>query len=134
MKAFKSFRIRGRSKGVKEHIRDLCEQIVRAANPQKIILFGSYAYGKPNEDSDVDLLVVMPFAGSPQRQAFNLRMQIQTPMPLDFLIRTPEYVAERIKMGDFFMQEITEQGKVLYEADHAGVDRQGRRRLGQRAA
>ncbi|MBI3656986.1 MAG: nucleotidyltransferase domain-containing protein [Acidobacteria bacterium] len=77
LKAFKSFRIRGHSQQAKEQIQDLCEQIVRVANPQKVILFGSDAYGKPNEDSDVDLLVVMPFADSPQRQASGLRIQIQ---------------------------------------------------------
>jgi predicted nucleotidyltransferase len=118
MRAFKNFRIRGGDKKVRKYIKDLCEQIVRACNPQKIILFGSYAYGQPNEDSDVDLLVVMPFKCSPHQQAFKIRMKIDPPMPLDLLVRTPDYIAERIAMGDFFMQEITEQGKVLYEATH----------------
>jgi predicted nucleotidyltransferase len=110
-------RIKG-DKTIRQKIFDLCEQIVRACSPQKIILFGSYAYGQPNEDSDVDLLVVMPFKGSPHQQAFKIRMEIDPPMPLDLLVRTPKYVAERIAMGDFFMQEITEQGKVLYDATH----------------
>jgi predicted nucleotidyltransferase len=113
-------RIRG-DRTIRQKIFDLCEQIVRACSPQKIILFGSYAYGEPNEDSDVDLLVIMPFQCSPHQQAFNIRMKITPPMPMDLLVRTPEYVEERIRMGDFFMQEITEQGKVLYEADYAGV-------------
>ncbi|MCG3160082.1 MAG: hypothetical protein JMDDDDMK_01115 [Acidobacteria bacterium] len=113
-------RIRG-DKTIRRKIFDLCEQIVRACSPQKIILFGSYAYGQPNEDSDVDLLVIMPFKCSPHQQAFNIRMKITPPMPMDLLVRTPEHVEERIRMGDFFMQEITEQGKVLYEADYAGV-------------
>jgi predicted nucleotidyltransferase len=56
MSAFKNFRIRGRDKKIREYIKDLCEQIVRVAQPQKIILFGSYAYGNPTEDSDIDLL------------------------------------------------------------------------------
>jgi predicted nucleotidyltransferase len=44
-------------------ISSFARQVARQFNPQKIILFGSYAYGKPTEDSDVDILVVMPFKG-----------------------------------------------------------------------
>jgi predicted nucleotidyltransferase len=137
MKPFKnlrSFRIRGSDKNIKSYIQDLCAQIVRLANPRRIILFGSYAYGKPTADSDVDLLVVASFEGHPWDQAAKLRAQLQTPMPVDLLVRTPEYVRERIKMGDFFMKEITTKGKVIYEADHAGMDRQSRRGLVKRAA
>ncbi len=121
MKAFKNFRIRGGDKTVKKYIQDLCRQIVRVANPQKVILFGSYAYGQPTEDSDVDLLVVMPVNGHPAYKAAEIRMKIETPMALDLLVRTPEFVAERIEWGDLFMRQVTEQGKVIYEAEHATV-------------
>lgn len=121
-KLLKSFRIRGGDKQVKKHIQDLCEQIVRAVHPLKIILFGSYAYGKPTEDSDIDLLVVMPFDDHPHEQAFRIRQKIEHRMPMDLLVRTPEYVADRIAIEDFFMKEILEQGKVIYEASYAGVD------------
>ena len=134
MGVIKNFRIRGGDKKVRKYIKDLCEQIVRVANPEKIILFGSYAYGKPTEDSDIDLLVIMPFEGHPAYQAVKIRMQIKSPMALDLLVRTPEFVAKRIEMGDFFMQDVMAEGKVLYEADHAGVDKQSGRQLGKRAA
>ncbi len=134
MGMIKNFRIRGGDKKVRKYIRDLCEQIVRVADPLKIVLFGSYAYGKPTEDSDIDLLVIMPFEGHPAYQASKIRMQIQTPMALDLLVRTPEFVAQRIAMEDFFMQDVMEQGKVLYEANHTRVDKQSRGRLGKRAA
>lgn len=134
MSEFKNFQIKGNDKQVKKYIRDLCEQIVRVAAPQKIILFGSYAYGQPNEDSDIDLLVIKPFAGHPWDQAAKLRLQLETDMPLDLLVRTPNYIAQRISIGDSFMQEITEQGAVLYETDYAGVDRQSGGRLVKRAA
>ena len=134
MKEFKTFKIKGNDKQVKKYIQDLCKQIVRVADPQKIILFGSYVYGQPNEDSDIDLLVVKSFEGHPWDQAAKLRLQIETEMPLDLLVRTPEYVAQRISMGDSFMQEITGQGAVLYETDYAGVDRQSGGRLVKRAA
>jgi uncharacterized protein len=101
-----------------EQIARLCDQIVSGFHPHKIILFGSYAYGQPSPDSDVDILVVMPFAGSSREQAVKIRSYIDTPVALDLLVRTPEQVSERLAMDDFFMREIIEQGKVLYEADH----------------
>jgi predicted nucleotidyltransferase len=119
---------------IKEEIFALCRQIVAACQPQKIILFGSYAYGEPTEDSDVDLLVVMPFEGHPAYPAARLYAQLQTSLAVDVLVRTPEQIAERLRMEDPFMQEIIEQGKVLYEADHRRVDRQSGTRLDQRAA
>jgi len=100
-----------------EQIARLCEQIVREFRPQKIILFGSYAYGQPSPDSDVDLLVVIPFEGSSHEQAAKIRSRIDTPVAFDLLVRTPEQISERLAMDDFFMREITEQGKVLYEAN-----------------
>ena len=121
MGKIKNFRIRGGNKEVRSHIKDLCEQIVRAVHPRKIILFGSYAYGQPHEDSDVDLLVVMPVDGHPAYKAAEIRMKIETPMALDLLVRTPEFVAERVRQDDLFMREITEQGKIIYEAEHATV-------------
>lgn len=100
----------------------LCAVIAREFQPEKIVLFGSWAYGKPAADSDIDLLVVMPFEGSPFRQAgIILHRVIQSVgvLPLDLLVRTPEQLHERLAIGDVFVREILERGKVLYEADHA---------------
>jgi len=58
--------------------------------PGKIILFGSYAYGQPTPESDVDLLVVMPFDGGYFHQAAKIRRHLALPIPLDLLVRTPE--------------------------------------------
>lgn len=121
-------------KVVKKEISDLCRQIVDVCHPQKIVLFGSYAYGSPTEDSDVDLMIVMPFEGHHAYQAGTIRSQVHTPLPIDLLVRTPEQVRERIEMGDSFMQEIVDQGEILYEADHNGMDRQSGERLDRRAA
>ena len=107
---------------INAEIKNLCRQIVENFNPQKIILFGSYAYGEPNADSDVDLLVVMPFEGRDSQKAIEIRTKIRTTVPLDLLVRTSEQVRARIEMEDFFMREINEKGKVLYEADNAGID------------
>jgi uncharacterized protein len=107
---------------VTKQIKKLCEQIARDFHPEKIILFGSHAYGRPGPDSDIDLLVVMPFKGRPVRQAIKIRNRLDTTMALDLIVRTPKQVSERLAMGDFFIREITEQGRVIYEADHKRVD------------
>lgn len=103
---------------VQAHIQKLCKQIVDAFRPQKVILFGSYAYGTPNFDSDIDLLVVMPFEGRVHDQAVKIRRGLDASMPVDLLVRTPEQVRRRVEMNDFFMREIVEQGKVLYARDN----------------
>jgi uncharacterized protein len=97
-------------------IKELSKQIAREFHPQKIILFGSHAYGKPSWDSDVDLLVVMPFKGRPNRQAVKIRSRIDTTVSLDLLVRTPQHISQRLAMGDTFMRDILEHGKVVYEA------------------
>jgi predicted nucleotidyltransferase len=101
------------------HIKKLCEQIASEFNPEKIILFGSQAYGKPMAGSDIDLLVVMPYEGSPFRQAGEILKRVIPRvgvLPIDLLVRTPEQVEERLAIGDQFMSEILERGKVMYEA------------------
>ncbi|MGI8789194.1 MAG: nucleotidyltransferase domain-containing protein [Pyrinomonadaceae bacterium] len=107
---------------VNTKIKNLCRQIVENFSPQKIILFGSHAYGNPTKDSDVDLLVVMPFEGSNSQKAVEILLKLKRTMPLDLLVRTSEQVQERIAMEDFFMREIVERGKVLYESNNAGMD------------
>lgn len=103
---------------INRQIKDLCWQIVENFQPEEVILFGSYAYGKPNADSDVDLLVVMPFEGRNAQKAIEILSKIKTRMPLDLLVRTSEQVKERVEMEDFFMRAIVSKGKILYEADN----------------
>ena len=111
-------------KATTREIKQLCEKIADEFRPEKIILFGSHAYGKPEWDSDVDLLIIMPFKGRPHRQAVNIRTRIEAPMSLDLLVRTPQEISRRLAMGDSFIREILERGKVVYEANHQGVDQQ----------
>lgn len=87
--------------------------------PRRIILFGSYAYGKPGPDSDVDLLVILPGKTSNFMKSVEMRLKLHPDFPLDLLVRSPMAVRKRIAMGDCFMKEILEKGKVLYEAHSA---------------
>src|SRR5262249_43195862 len=109
-------------------IRALARQIGERFRPDKIILFGSYAYGRPDADSDVDLLVVMP-AKNMINQAVRILTAFEYDFPLDLMVRTPEQVEWRLKEGDWFLREIFEKGRVLYEKTDARVGPKGRGRL-----
>ena len=96
-------------------IQNISEQIRREFAPQKIILFGSHSWGNPDIDSDVDLLVVLPFQGKPWRVAVDIRERITPGVPLDLLVRTPEQLQERLACHDTFITDIVTRGTVLYE-------------------
>ena len=99
-------------------IGEVSRRIAQAFHPDRIVLFGSHARGTAGEDSDVDLLVVMPFEGKAVAKSVEIRLKVRPGFPMDLLVRTPEKVQERLAMGDGFMREILDTGKVLYEADH----------------
>lgn len=100
-------------------IQACAQKVAENFHPQKIILFGSYAYGKPTSDSDIDLLVVMNHKGRAVEQAAKIRSSIHSEFPVDVLVRSPRKIRERVEMGDLFVQTILEKGEVLYETSHA---------------
>ena len=103
----------------REDIQATCDDIVREFAPLQVILFGSYVYGTPTEDSDVDLLVVMDIPESEtRRQAVEIRQRIPRRFPMDLLVRSPEEIAYRVSYNDWFLREITEKGVVLYGSDN----------------
>ena|SRR5450759_317098 len=100
-------------------IQQLVERI-KQFNPEKIILFGSYAYGTPNDDSDVDLFVVKNVKNEDRR---DLRLSIRghlrdiiynQKVPVDLLLDSQEHINERIKIGDSVYEEIMNKGKIVY--------------------
>jgi predicted nucleotidyltransferase len=100
-------------------IRAIVKHIAEKFDPEEIILFGSHAYGKPTEWSDVDLLVVMDTPGG----EIETSLEIVKTLPditfsVDVLARSRSFISRRKKIGDRFMKEITEKGKVLYARDH----------------
>jgi predicted nucleotidyltransferase len=97
-------------------IHDLARQVAEQFHPQRIILFGSYAYGQPRPESDVDLLVIMETSLKESRQAIEIRRNIDALFGIDLLVYTPQRIAQRLKWGDSFLREIIERGIVLYES------------------
>jgi predicted nucleotidyltransferase len=114
-------------------IRRFARQVAERFHPDKIILFGSYAYGTPHADSDVDILVVMPCRNQLD-QAFKIHSTLLPPFPLDIIVRTPHSTKWRLAEGESFLTEVMTRGKVLYEKEHGGVGAQGRGRLSARRA
>lgn len=91
------------------------QKIVQELNPEKIVLFGSYAYGSPNPHSDVDLLVIMKTRASQKDRSWAVsRLLLPRPFPVDILVKTPQEVKKGLEAGDFFLKEILTRGKVLY--------------------
>jgi predicted nucleotidyltransferase len=112
-------------------IRRFAREVAERFKPDKIILFGSHAYGTPHEASDVDILVVMP-ARNELDMEVRISLAIDPPFALDIDVRTPKTLAWRLREGDCFLREITSKGKVLYEKNDGGVGEEGRGRLPRR--
>lgn len=97
-------------------IRAFNDRLVRDYHPLRVVLFGSYARGTATDDSDVDLLVVMPYGGKAADVAVDIRLKLRPPFPLDLVVRRPDQIRERIAMGDSFLREVVASGTILYEA------------------
>jgi uncharacterized protein len=108
-------------------IKRFAREIAARFHPDKIILFGSYAYGQPHEESDVDLLVIMPTRNAVD-QAIRIELAMERPFSLDVHVRTPYQIKQGLKEDDcdWFLREVMEKGKVLYEAPNGPVGPQGR--------
>lgn len=103
-------------------INNYVKQLIRQFSPDRVVMFGSYASGKPRAGSDVDLLVVMKHRGAAAEQAARIRRTIRAGFPLDIIVRSPTALRRRVAMGDGFIREILEKGKVLHESDNPRVD------------
>ena len=101
---------------VGKSLRPAIQKIVQQLNPEKIVLFGSYAYGSPTPHSDVDLLVIMKTKASLKERSWAVsRLLLPRPFPVDILVKSPTEVKKGLETGDFFLKEILTRGKVLYE-------------------
>ena len=109
-------------------IRQFARSVAERFQPEKIISFGSHAYGTPHADSDVDIVVVMP-ARNEIAQAVRIDRAVEPLFPLDLIVCTPKNIAWRLKEGDSFLREIMTKGKVLYEKADRPMGAKGRVRL-----
>ena len=92
-----------------------CRVLAREIRPRRIILFGSYASGRATPESDVDLLVVMPFHGNTTDQVVAIRGRAEAPFPMDLLLWKPD----RMRRRDSFTLAVLKDGKVMYEGRHS---------------
>jgi predicted nucleotidyltransferase len=100
----------------KRHIFNIARKIKTKYKPEKIILFGSFAYGQPDESSDIDLLIVKETPDEPidRRVAVRRLLSIEEDAHISPLVITPGELAHRLKIGDQFLGEILARGEVLY--------------------
>lgn len=101
----------GTRRVARKQIEAYCRVVAREFRPRKIVLFGSYAYGKPTKDSDVDIVVIMPFRGRSVAKVVEIRGRVEAPFPMDMLVWKP---GEYSRM-ESFNQEVLRRGKVMYE-------------------
>jgi predicted nucleotidyltransferase len=116
-----------------EQIISFVDRVVATFKPRRVVLFGSYARGRPTADSDVDLLITgRRWSMSPLTAAGRIRVGLGVPFPMDLIVRTEADVRRRVAGGDEFLREALETGITLYVADDPGMGRQGRVRLRRR--
>ncbi|MBI4831494.1 MAG: nucleotidyltransferase domain-containing protein [Candidatus Lindowbacteria bacterium] len=106
------------SEEIRETIRDMVEKIVQGYQPKKIILFGSFAYGQPSEDSDIDLFIIKNTDQKPIERWTEIKRLLRDlshSVPVAPLVYTEQELEARRAIKDFFVEEILEKGEVLYE-------------------
>jgi predicted nucleotidyltransferase len=98
-----------------ELIQEIKERIVSAVHPDKIIVFGSYAYGTPTKDSDLDLLVIMPSDEPMHKRVLPIRKLLRDfRVPKDIIVYTPQEVHDWKDVSNAFITSIMRKGKVIY--------------------
>jgi predicted nucleotidyltransferase len=103
-------------------LRNMTRLIVEEFQPEKIILFGSYAYGQPEFHSDIDLLVVTNRHRRKsvfERDRLVAKVARPSGVAMDVIVRSPAELAYRLKIGDPFFREVMKKGQVLYERSQA---------------
>jgi predicted nucleotidyltransferase len=106
-----------RPKVTEELLMEIAKRIVENFHPEKVVLFGSYAYGKPTIESDVDLLVIMKSNDRPAKRSAKV-ISVCRPrhLGMDVIVITPEELERQLAGFDPFLEEALSKGKVLYES------------------
>ncbi len=103
---------------IEENVSRVVERLKEEYNPQKVILFGSASRDNFNKDSDLDFFIVK----ETNKPRFERQLEVQNifidrEIAMDFLVYTPEELKERIELGDPFVENILNQGRILYERE-----------------
>jgi predicted nucleotidyltransferase len=108
-------KIKSTAKQVDKQVNALIK-LMMPFKPDKVILFGSYAFGGMHRDSDIDLLIVKKTKDAPSKRAYQVRKCLNSiDMAFDILVFTPQEIKHRLAVHDFFIKDILERGKVIYE-------------------
>ena len=83
--------------------------------PEKIILFGSFAQGNAQKDSDIDLMIIKETRQNPWKRQDTVERLVTRKVPVDLLVYTPRELKNRIDLGDTFTREVFTKGKLVYE-------------------
>lgn len=94
---------------------EIVDCIVRKYHPEKVILFGSYASGAHTKNSDIDLFIILNADKSSWDISVEISSNLTHSTPLDIVVKTPKEIEKRLRMGDFFIKNVVESGRVLYE-------------------
>jgi len=102
--------------GTSQKLKEITRRLVAEFAPERIILFGSHAWGHPDENSDIDLLVVVSESDlpPPRRASRAYRCLREVPVPLDILVKTREEVERARHVPASLIHEVLERGRVLY--------------------
>ena len=101
---------------IKKEIKKIKEKIIQKYRPEKIILFGSYIWGKFALDSDIDFFIIKNTKKRKLDRIYEVdKLLHNRKIPVDVLIYTPKEIKERLELGDFFVEDVIKKGKLIYE-------------------
>lgn len=102
---------------LEQEIKKVTETIIKEFNPEKVVLFGSHAWGSPEKNSDIDLFIVKDDAKKNTREmAIDLeRILLPRTFPIDVIVYKPAQVEESLKDKNIFITKIITKGKTLYD-------------------
>ncbi len=101
---------------IEVYLKEAVDRIIKRFNPEKIILFGSYAYGKPTVDSDIDLMIVMDTDEKPHKRAVSIRKALKDiGIPKDIIVKTPQEFERFKDIVGTVIYPVAHKGKLLYE-------------------
>jgi len=105
-----------------DQVKEKANYIIRNYNPDKIILFGSIANGNQDQSSDADILIII----NTDKSSFDVGVEILSSLkhdfPIDIIVKTPKEIEKRLEIGDYFYQNILNEGITLYDRNTERMD------------